>query len=232
LAGNNLGANLVSEWSDLLFPLRTVLFPGMVLPLHIFEERYKLMINHCLEQQRPFGVVLIREGQEVGGGALPYEVGTTAIIAGLSRLEGGRLNIVSIGSQRFRLHQVRHDLPYLVGSAEAWPLAGAGTEQARDVARPVRALLREYLDLVVQAQGEAIELEEIPTEPRALALLVAIALNLPMPQKQNLLAQASVTDLLLAERAILRRERLILDQILRTQGNQWEGGYSGLLAKN
>ena len=71
-----------NQWSDLpLFPLNTVLFPGMVLPLHIFEERYKLMINHCLEEERPFGVLLIREGKEVGSGAVPYQVGTTTMIA-------------------------------------------------------------------------------------------------------------------------------------------------------
>jgi uncharacterized protein len=228
-----LGEDLVNAWPELpLFPLRTVLFPGMVLPLHVFEERYKLMINRCLEESRPFGVVLIHEGQEVGGEALPYGVGTTAIIAGISRLEGGRMNVVAVGGERFRLGAVRRDLPYLVGTAESWPLTGAETDQARDAVRPVRALLREYLDLVMQAQGEAIELGEIPTEPLSLALLVAVALQLPMSQKQELLVQASVADLLLAERTILRRERLILDEILRTQEHQWEGGYSGLLAKN
>ena len=64
-----------------LFPLNTVLFPNMVLPLHVFEERYKLMINTCLAQDKPFGVVLIYSGTEAGGPAVPHSVGTVARIA-------------------------------------------------------------------------------------------------------------------------------------------------------
>jgi len=64
-----------------LFPLNTVLFPGATLPLHVFEERYKQMINQCLESRSPFGVLLIRSGNEVGTPTEPFEVGTTASIA-------------------------------------------------------------------------------------------------------------------------------------------------------
>jgi Lon protease-like protein len=223
----------MDKWTGLpLFPLSTVLFPGMVLPLHIFEERYKLMISRCLEEERPFGVLLIREGREVGGGALPYEVGTTALIAGVSHLEEGRMNIVTIGNERFRLHSVRHDQPYLVGDAEPWPLAGAELDQAREQVSLVEALFHQYLTLLAQAQGEKIDVEEVPAEPRALALLVAIALQLPTDQKQHLLHQPTVAQMLRVERALLRREQLILDHIIQTQSEQWEGGYSGFLAKN
>lgn len=220
-------------WSALpLFPLHTVLFPGMVLPLHVFEERYKLMIHRCLEEEQPFGVVLIREGHEVGGPAIPYSVGTTTMIAGVSQLEDGRMNIVTIGNERFRLHAVRHDQPYLVGEAEPWPITGANSEQAREQVGPVRALLIQYLSLLAQAQGHRIEIEEVPSEPRMLALLSAITLQIPMPQKQGLLTQPTVHYMLRAERAIMRREQLILHYMIRTQRQQWEGGYSGYLARN
>lgn len=222
----------MSEWDDLpLFPLNTVLFPGMVLPLHIFEERYKLMIDRCLDEERPFGVVLIREGKEVGPGAVPHPIGTTAMIAQASQLEDGRWNIITIGGERFRLHSLRYDLPYLVGSAEPWPLTGADTGRAHTQVEPVQALFRHYLSLLVQAQGHRIEVE-VPDEPRLLALVIAIALQLPMPQKQQLLARATVADLLWAERALMRREQLILNHIVQTQTDQWEGGFSGFLAKN
>jgi uncharacterized protein len=221
------------HWRELpLFPLQTVLFPGMVLPLHIFEERYKLMIQRCIADERPFGVVLIREGQEVGGSAEPYEVGTAAIVAGVSYLEGGRMNIVTIGTERFRLHAVRRDLPYLVGEATSWPLTGADSEAALVQVEPVRALLRQYITLLVQAQGHKIELEEIPSDARTLALLTAITLQVPMVQKQGLLGRPSVPQLLRAVRAIMGREQLLLHHIIRTQQNQWEGGYSGYLARN
>ncbi|MGD8466070.1 MAG: LON peptidase substrate-binding domain-containing protein [Anaerolineae bacterium] len=221
------------QWEDLaLFPLNTVLFPGMVLPLHVFEERYKLMIGRCLEQDRPFGVVLIREGIEAGGDAIPYTVGTTAVIAGVTHLDEGRMNLVSIGSERFRLRHVRRDLPYLVGQAEPWPLIEVAADQAQELVGPVRALFRHYLSLLAQAQGDRIEIEEIPDEPKALALLIGVALQVSMPLKQRLLTQPSILRMLRVERAILRREQLLLDYIMRTQSDQWEGGFSGLLAKN
>jgi Lon protease-like protein len=223
-------------WADLpLFLLNTVLFPGMVLPLHIFEDRYKLMIDRCLEEGRPFGVVLIREGKEVfdaGGKTVPYEVGTTAMIARTSRLDDGRMNIITIGSERFRIHGLRHDLPYLSGTAEPWPLLEATSEQAQEHVGPMRALFRQYLSLLVQAEGHRIGIEEMPTEARTLALLIAIALQVPVAQKQHLLAQASVVHMLRAERAIMRREQLLLHYVIRTQTEQWEGGFSGYLARN
>lgn len=222
-----------SQWTDLpLFPMNTVLFPGMVLSLHIFEERYKLMINRCLEQERSFGVLLIREGKEVGGSAVPYDVGTTTAIAGLSRLEDGRMDIVTIGTERFRLRSLRHDQPYLVGEAEPWPLTGASSQQAQNQVGPVRALLRQYMSLLAQAQGHKIDIDEMPDDPRTLALVAAMVLQLPLPQKQRLLRQPTVLHMLWAERAIMRREQLLLAHILKTQTEQWEGGYSGYLAKN
>jgi hypothetical protein len=224
---------MMNDWSDLpLFPLNTVLFPGMVLPLHIFEERYKLMIGRCVEDNRPFGVVLIREGGEVGGGATPHDVGTTAVIAGASRTSDGRYNLVTIGSERFRLLAIRDDLPYLVGSVERWPLSGGAVEPAQLQARSMLALFEQYLDLLVKAQGHRMEIEQIPEEPRALALLVAIALQVPLAQKQDLLCRPSVVDLLRAEQVVLRRERLLLEYISSSQTEQWEGGHSGYLAKN
>jgi Lon protease-like protein len=223
----------VSNWTDLpLFPLNTVLFPGMVLPLHVFEERYKAMISHCLEEEQPFGVVLIREGKEVGGEAVPYTVGTTAVIASVSHLQEGRMKIVAVGSERFRLESLCHDRPYLVGRANPWPLAGETSLRARRQVGAMRALLQQYLSLVAQAQGHKIEIGEVPSEPLALALAIAIALQLPTSQRQDLLRQPTVTHLLAMERNILRREQLLLDYMIRTQAGQWEGGFSGLLARN
>jgi Lon protease-like protein len=220
-------------WSNLpLFPLNTVLFPGMVLPLHIFEERYKLMINRCLEEERPFGVVLIHEGEEVGGHAIPYDVGTTSVIAGVTRYDDGRMNIVSLGNERFRLRELHYDQPYLVADVEPWPLVVGDQVLARKQVEPMRALIRQYFTLLALAEGHKIDVEEVPDEPRALALLIAIALQLPSPQKQALLNQPSVTEMLLAERVILRREQLLLNRIIQTQEEQWEGGYSGYLARN
>src|SRR5438067_10321725 len=76
-----------------LFPLNVVLFPRMPLPLRIFEDRYKEMIRRCLDNDQPFGVLLIRDGQEVGPPAIPEEVGTLARIRVVEQLDEGNLNL-------------------------------------------------------------------------------------------------------------------------------------------
>ncbi len=98
-----------------LFPLNSVLFPGATLPLHIFEERYKKMVNLCLERNSPFGVLLIRSGSEAGETAEPFEIGTTARIVRVQHLDAGRMNLICLGEQRFRLSRQVSETPYLVG---------------------------------------------------------------------------------------------------------------------
>jgi len=99
-----------------LFPLNNVvLFPGMKLPLHIFEERYKAMISVCSRQDAPFGVLLIKEGQEVGDPAHPFQIGTTARITEVQQLEDGRMNISTRGERRFEVVEIIQQVPHLVG---------------------------------------------------------------------------------------------------------------------
>ena len=99
-----------------LFPLsNVVLFPKMHLPLHIFEERYKNMIRACINEQQPFGVLLIRQGQEVGEPAEPFKIGTTARITKVQELQEGRLNISTEGERRFELVRTSQTLPYMTG---------------------------------------------------------------------------------------------------------------------
>src|SRR3972149_2341330 len=86
-----------------LFPLNTVLFPQARLPLYIFEDRYREMINRCLDEDLAFGVLLIKEGSEVGGAAVPHSIGAAARIVDVARAEDGRMNIGVIGVTRFKL---------------------------------------------------------------------------------------------------------------------------------
>ncbi len=85
-----------------LFPLNIVLFPQGILPLRIFETRYVDMIRRCMREEEPFGVVLIREGQEVGPAQI-HDVGTTAKITDFHQLPGGLLGLSCVGMQRFRI---------------------------------------------------------------------------------------------------------------------------------
>ncbi len=137
-----------------LFPLRLVLFPGQVLPLHVFEPRYRLMINQCVEKEQPFGVVLMREDTPdwrdyKGDVELPYQVGTTAHIRRLERLADGRLNIVTLGVHRFRVRKLRFDRPFLQGEVESFPMDGAPAPQ--DAKAVSRLLARLYQAVVAGA---------------------------------------------------------------------------------
>src|SRR5262245_38175495 len=128
-----------------LFPLNIVLFPRMPLPLHIFEERYKTMINRCLSEDRAFGVVLIREGSEVGAPAVPQTVGTRARIHAVERLAEGRMNLFTEGTERFRLlDYVTEPETYLIGMAEPLHDAPADPIVVNPLASDIRTLFHSY----------------------------------------------------------------------------------------
>jgi Lon protease-like protein len=139
-----------------LFPLETVLCPGIALPLHVFEPRYRQLTEHCLERREAFGVVLIREGREVGVGDLAIAgVGTFAEIRQARRLPDGRFDLLVVGSGRFSIgHVDSASRPYLV--AHATRLAeetGDEIRASRLADRALRRLIR-YLRLVQPADGE------------------------------------------------------------------------------
>ncbi|HLQ34544.1 MAG TPA: LON peptidase substrate-binding domain-containing protein, partial [Chloroflexota bacterium] len=131
-----------------LFPLSEVLFPGMMLPLHIFEPRYRLMIRRCVSEKIPFGVVLITRGQEVGPSAEFFNVGTTARITRVQRADDGRLYIASVGEQRFRILQTFTDQPYLQGQVEVIPEQPGQNDLLDALTARALAALSEYLRVI------------------------------------------------------------------------------------
>ena len=155
-----------------LFPLHTVLFPGVVLPLQIFEPRYKLMISRCLELRLPFGVVLIRDGVEVGGPAEPYDVGTTAAIQTVLRLEDGMLLLSAVGERRFRIEQIVQREPYLV--AQVTYLEDTVTPEAATIAAEIRNLYRRHSDALAHATGIETLMDDLPDDPLALHQAVSL----------------------------------------------------------
>ena len=197
-----------------LFPLRTVLFPGQALPLHIFEARYRQMIADCMEADATFGVVLIQEGMEVGSLATPYEVGTTAVIEDIERLPDGRMNIVTIGQERFQLRS--YDVtskPYLVGRVSPWPWSDDAPPEA-GLKQAVRRRVEQYVGLLSQASETDISLDSIPQNPSELAALAAVVLQIPPEQKQALLETPSVDELLRELDQMLREENRGLQLVL------------------
>ncbi|HEY6480775.1 MAG TPA: LON peptidase substrate-binding domain-containing protein, partial [Streptosporangiaceae bacterium] len=132
-----------------LFPLGTVLYPGLLLPLHIFEERYRQLVRDLLaDGEGPrFGVVAIREGRETGvsGVSALYPVGCTAVLRQVQKYPDGRYDIVTVGVQRFRLLAVDESQPYLRGEVELLPEEAGDPAEAQLAAVAVRPAFSDYL---------------------------------------------------------------------------------------
>jgi uncharacterized protein len=139
-----------------LFPLHAVLCPGIALPLHIFEPRYRAMVNRCLADDAPFGVVWIRDGREVGAGDLAIaSVGTFAEIREADRLADGRYDVVAIGTGRFRVEEVFADREtYLVARVD--PVAERVTNEPR-ARRLSRLVTRRFVRYVARVREVAAE---------------------------------------------------------------------------
>jgi uncharacterized protein len=139
-----------------LFPLHTVLCPGVALPLKVFEERYRVMIGRCLELDQPFGVVLIRDGREVGPGATSIAtVGTMAEIREASKYSDGRYDLLVVGTRRFRIESVTVGrTPYLVGEVTELDEPVGDPELAGRMTTEVTQRFVRYLALLQPAAGE------------------------------------------------------------------------------
>lgn len=186
-----------------LFPLNTVLFPSLPLPLHIFEERYKLMIGTCAVTDRQFGVCLIKEGVEVGGPAEPYEIGTLARIAEIERMPDGRMNLMTFGVTRFRILSMVQREPYLIGRVEL--LEGPAEQTDQEIVLDVADRLLSYLQLVRGVQRLP-NRDDLISDVDRLSYLVAATLNIPPATRQELLEVDSTATRLREVRAMLRRE--------------------------
>lgn len=202
-----------------LFPLNTVLFPGMPLALHIFEDRYKLMIGKCLQERRPFGVVLIRQGAEaLGPLPEPNTVGCTAFISQVERLHQGRMNIGVIGQRRFRIVSLNTDLPYLRGQVEHYPLQEDDLLGQRKLAGQLRPWVASYLDHLSRLGSKGPQAEDLPEEAIPLAYASATLLQVSASQKQALLSIKRAVTLLTELRKIYRSEIAILKAIGQIPG--------------
>ncbi|MBX3062027.1 MAG: LON peptidase substrate-binding domain-containing protein [Anaerolineae bacterium] len=199
-----------------LFPLSTVLFPGMPLPLHIFEPRYKLLINACVRDSSPFGVVLIHKGSEVGAGATIHTVGTTAVINNVRTYDNGEMDILTIGQDRFIVESTHNQKPYLTGVVRDYPLIDVQNPDIERLATGVSTMVTGYLDIFAALGEVDLKLEQLPSDPQALAFLAAVVLHMPMKDKQELLTFDSLPRLLRHERKILSREQVILKDLIDT----------------
>ena len=197
-----------------LFPLGTVLFPHMPMSLHIFEERYKAMMRDCRRASTTFGIVAIRSGQETGGGAVPYEVGTLAQIDEIEELPDGGYNLVVVGASRFHVDALMHNRPYLVASVHYLEDAPAPPGDTERLAAAVTSAFRAYAgQLRGVGQEDPVECG-LPSDPELLSYLVAAAMQVETGQRQRLLEIDGTAERLAACLRLLRREAALLDRML------------------
>lgn len=200
-----------------LFPLGTVLFPGLVLPLHIFEERYRLLVRTLLDQPdgppRAFGVVAIRLGWEVGEEAVRalHEVGCLAELRAVEPHDDGRFDIVTTGASRFRVQGIDRSMPYLQGEV-AWLDETPGDDVDTEARRTAAAFLS-YRAALVATKGQADDGQGLPDDPTTLSYLVAAAMVLDLTDKQQLLAAPDTAARLRREHDLLQREDAVLRRL-------------------
>lgn len=188
-----------------MFPLNTVLFPGAVLNLHIFEPRYRQLVAECLDANEAFGVVLIREGDEAGDPDVqPYAVGTTAEISDVTPLPSGRYYLNSKGGKRFRINEIVSREPYLQCDVEFLDEAPGDPAAIQRLTSEIAVEFREYLSLIVEFSGSPTDIA-IPEDPVRASYAIGEALQVADALKQQLLELGSAEERLDAELGFLRR---------------------------
>jgi Lon protease-like protein len=149
-----------------LFPLNTVLCPGIALPLHIFEDRYRALVRHCIDTTSPFGVVLIREGREFGTGAISFTgIGTIAEIRDAGRYEDGRYDLLVVGTRRFEIQRVLGARkPYLVAEVDLLEEQVGDPTTAQRLAMTATRRFVTYLELLQPRSGETADEIDVRVE--------------------------------------------------------------------
>ena len=195
-----------------LFPLNVVLYPGMPLPLRVFEERYKQMMNRCLEGDMTFGVVLIKSGKEVGGAAVPFEIGTVARIMDVVPQGGGRMLVSAVGEEVFRIVGIQQITPYMVGSIEV--LERREEPVPEELTTRVARHFTTYRSLLASLRGMGEGTVDLDENPERLSYTVAAELMTGTREKQGLLETSSATVRLEEELKLLQSTNLSLELFL------------------
>jgi Lon protease-like protein len=195
-----------------LFPLSTVLVPGLVLPLPVFEPRYRILVQALLElpedAERRFGVVATRSGRQVDvdGARALYGMGCTAELREVTSHPDGRYDLVTVGETRFRLLGLDKGAgtPYHTGFVE-FVAEEDGDGDVGALAERVTERFADYRERL------GVEVTELPDQPQVISYLVAAAVVLDLPQRQGLLEQPTTSDRLRAEIGLLRRESAMIN---------------------
>jgi uncharacterized protein len=195
-----------------MFPLNTVLFPGVTLPLHVFEDRYRALVHHLLtisdRSLRLFGVVAIREGYEVGshGAQSVHRVGTVAQLTSVEPYPDGRFDIEVVGRKRMRLDAMDTSGPFLVGEVEILDDRPDGSAAEGEQAERTLRTFEVYRDRLSQLRGGEVLEGEFVHDPEYLSYSLAATCLLTLRERQQLLEADSAWERLVMLRQSLREE--------------------------
>ena len=173
-----------------LFPLNTVLFPGATIPLQIFESRYLAMIRDCLSADSKFGVVLIKEGSEVGIPATPHSVGTIANIISAQKITGNRMLISVKGERRFKIRKILRNRPYISAEIDIESATKKENITQKEIERFYASTTR-HINLVLNKKEEWIKAPRFPSSPKMLSYFIAQTLSIDLFERQRLLSEPS-----------------------------------------
>lgn len=201
-----------------LFPLNTVLFPTMPINLHIFEPRYIEMIELCLQEKKPFGIVLIRKGQEAFG-PIPetYSIGCTAEITKTQKLTLRRLNILAVGRQRFRIQELDQSKAYLKGQVEILSYPEENAKRLKEASEALKPWITKYMFHLQQANLLQPQSYKIPEDPLEIAHFGAYLLLIPSRQKQPLLEIENPLELIETTQEVYQREVSLVKALLKNE---------------
>ncbi|MGV1006875.1 MAG: LON peptidase substrate-binding domain-containing protein [Candidatus Nanopelagicales bacterium] len=197
-----------------LFPLRSVLVPGLVLPLHIFEPRYRLMIqmlDEAAEDERGFGVVAIPPGSDPDEPGGLYEVGTFARLLQSTELDDGRFDIVTVGSTRFRIDSLVPGMPFAQARVHLLAEPLGPRDDLADLVATASGLLLAYRRRISDfGVIDVPEIEHLPTAATTLSYLISAALVTDLPYRQQLLTAVTTVSRLRAQCDFMRRELALM----------------------
>ena len=209
-----------------LFPLHTVLFPGTPIRLQVFENRYLDMIHDCMDQDLPFGVVLIKEGMEaLGPLPIPHEMGCLTTIQRLQPVDDDRINLIGQGVERIEILEVLNEGPYLRAVIQERPLRGGEDPAAIQLAQLVQPLLARYLVNFAALRDRTIDPPDLPSHPLRLAYLCCSLLQVSSSDKQSLLSKESAILLLRGLHQTLKQEIPLLRMMLHKRKPEMIGSF-------
>ncbi len=195
-----------------LFPLNVVAFPGMTVPLHVFEERYRALVRRLLSEpvpaERLFGIVAIREGYEVGNheARSMYRTGCVVQLTSVEEYADGRFDIAAVGRHRMRVVATDTTEPYVQAEVEHLDrVEGPDPDTAREAARAL-AGFEEYRTLVGQLRGDPVMVGSLPRDPELLSYALAATCSLTLPHRQQLLESPTTVERLALLRRLMREE--------------------------